>query len=115
VVTSNDAQSTRWPGWRREPELPASLEELQGPLTGEVGLPLRIFWSGGEPGARRWDLGDVDARRSLYEIVLQEGTLEDVRRLINGAELVRIWDRLFLPAWISAAWSPLIASDTSAA
>jgi hypothetical protein len=95
--------------------LPGSLEELQGPLTGEIGLPLRIFWTGADPGARRWDLSDVDARRSLYEIVLQEGTLQDARELINGAELVRIWDRLYLPVWISAAWSPLIASAPSAA
>lgn len=55
------------------------------------------------------------ARRSLYEIVLQEGGLDDVRRRVNGAELVRIWDRLYLPPWIRAAWTSLIAAASPAA
>jgi hypothetical protein len=84
-------------------------------LSGSVGLPLRIFWSGADPESRRWDLADPDSRRSLYEIVLTEGGLEDVRRLVNGAELVRLWDRMYLPPWVRSAWSELIASAPSAA
>ena len=114
-VTSDDARTAPRPGWQRDPDLPASLDELQGPLSGSVGLPLWIFWSGSDPGSVRWDLGDADARRSLYEIVLQEGGLDDARRLINGAELVRIWDRLYLPPWIRKAWEPLIAAAVPAA
>lgn len=114
-MTSSDAQPTRRPGWHRDPELPTSLDELQGPLAGEIGLPLHAFWSGGNPAAARWDLGDPAARRSLYEIVLQEGSLQDIRDLVNGAELVRLWDSLYLPLWIRTAWSPLIQSAPSAA
>jgi hypothetical protein len=113
-VTSSDAQPTR-PGWRCDPVLPASLGELAGPLSGEVGLPLHVFWSGEDPGAVRWDLADADARRSLYEIVLQQGGLDELRSLVNGAELVRLWPALFLPPWVRAAWSELIASAPSAA
>ena len=76
---------------------------------------MRIFWSGIDPQAARWDLADADRRRSLYEIVLQEGGLDDVRRLVNGAELVRIWERLYLPPWIREAWAPLIAEARAAA
>lgn len=114
-MTSDDARTRSRPGWERDPELPASLGELQGPLIGSVGLPLWIFWSGSDPGSIRWDLSDPDRRRSLYEIVLQEGGLDDVRRLVNGSELVRIWDRLYLPSWIRHAWAPLIAEARSAA
>jgi hypothetical protein len=114
AVTSSDVQVPR-PGWRRDPVLPATLAELRGPLAGEVGLPLHLFWSGGDPASVRWDLADPTARRSLYEIVLQQGGLEDLRALVNGAELVRLWPALYLPPWVRAAWSELIASATSAA
>jgi hypothetical protein len=49
-------------------------------------------------------------RRDLYEIVLVEGTLDDVRELINGTELVRLWDQMYLPPWVRSAWRPLIDS-----
>ena len=95
--------------------LPASLNELAGPLSGEVGLPLHVFWSGADPGSARWDLADPAARRSLYEIVLQLGGLDELRSLVNGAELVRLWPTLFLPPWIRDGWSKLIASAPSVA
>jgi hypothetical protein len=114
-VTSSDASPTRQPGWRREPALPKSLDELEGPLAGEVGLSLDTFWSGPDPTSARWDLGNAAARRSLYEIVLQRGSLADVRALINGAELVRLWDALYLPTWVRSAWAPLIDSARPAA
>lgn len=82
---------------------------------GRVGLPLHVFWSGGDPASVRWDLADSAARRSLYEIVLQQGGVEELRALINGPELVRLWPSLYLPRWVRAAWSELIASATSAA
>jgi hypothetical protein len=75
-----------------------------------VGLPARLFWSGPNPRDVRWDLADPTRRRDLYEIVLVEGTLEDVRELINGAELVRLWDQRYLPRWVRSAWRPLIDS-----
>lgn len=114
-MSGDDARARTRPGWQRDPELPRSLDELQGPLTGSVGLPIWIFWSGSDPQSVRWDLADADARRSFYEVVLQEGGLDDVRRLVNGAELVRIWDRLYLPPWIRAAWTSLIAAASPAA
>jgi hypothetical protein len=39
-----------------------------------------------------------------------EGTLDDVRELINGAELLRLWDQIYLPSWVRSAWRPLIDS-----
>jgi hypothetical protein len=47
--------------------------------------------------------------------VLVEGTLDDIRELINGAELVRLWDQMYLPQWVRSVWRPLIDSAGTAA
>lgn len=73
-------------------------DELRGPLQGSIGLPARLFWSGHSPYEVRWDLADAIRRRDFYEIVLVEGTLDDVRELINGGELLRLWDQMYLPS-----------------
>ena len=84
-------------------------------LPGSVDLPARLFWSGRNPREVRWDLADPIRRRDLYEIVLVEGTVDDVRELINGVELVRLWDQMYLPPWVRSAWRPLINSAHTAA
>jgi hypothetical protein len=103
------------PGWVREVPVPETLSELTGALRGKVGLSAQLFWSGPDPRAVRWDLADPARRRDLYEIVLVEGTLADIRELVNGAELVRLWDRMYLPPWVRSAWRPLIDSALTAA
>jgi hypothetical protein len=92
-----------------------SLDELRGALNGLIGLPARLFWSGPDPRGVRWDLSDRDRRRDLYEIVLAEGTLDDLRELVNGVELIRLWDEMYLPPWVRAARRPLIDSARTAA
>jgi hypothetical protein len=99
----------------RDVPTPASLAELRGPLVGLVSLPAQLFWSGPDPRGVRWDLADAARRRDLYEIVLVEGTIEDIRELINGAELVRLWNEMYLPPWVRAAWRALIESAGAAA
>jgi hypothetical protein len=96
------------PGWVRDVAVPLDLEELRGRLSGLVALPARLFWSGPDPRAVRWDLADPLRRRDLYEIALVEGTLDDIRELVNGAELVRLWDQMYLPPWVRTGWQPLI-------
>jgi hypothetical protein len=95
--------------------VPRALDELRGLLTGIVGLPARLFWSGPDPRAVRWDLTDPGRRRDLYEIALVEGTLDDIRHLVNGDALVELWDQMYLPPWVRAAWRPLIDSIWTAA
>jgi hypothetical protein len=112
----SDGKSPRVrPGWVRDVALPYSLDELRGPLEGTVGLPAQLFWSGPNPRAVRWDLTDADRRRDLYEIVIVEGTVDDVRNFVNGVELVNLWDRMYLPPWVRSAWNPLINSARPAA
>lgn len=44
----------------------------------------------------------------MYELVLREGSADDVLRFIDGALLVDFWDELVLPRELRAAWAPLI-------
>ncbi|MGH3788237.1 MAG: hypothetical protein ACRDRG_17205 [Pseudonocardiaceae bacterium] len=114
-MSGNAAPGKRRPGSVRDVPVPHALDELRGPLQGTVGLPARLFWSGPNPREVRWDLADPIRRRDLYEIVLVEGTPDDVRELINGTELVRLWNQMYLPPWVRPAWRPLINSAGTAA
>jgi len=95
--------------------VPGSLGELLGPLEGVARLPARLFWSGPDPRSVRWDLSDRTRRRDLYEIVLVKGTLDDIRLLVNGPELVCLWDEMYLPPWVREAWRPLVEPGDVAA
>ena len=70
--------------------LPRSLDELRGPTSGAVQLPLRLYWIGPDPQAIEWWLDKPADCRWLYEIVLREGTVDDVRELVDGVTLVRV-------------------------
>jgi hypothetical protein len=100
---------------RRPEPVPGSLGELRGRLDGVVSLPGRLFWSGPDPRTVRWDLSDRRRRRDLYEIVLVKGTLDDICALVNGPELIRLWDDMYLPPWVCAAWRPLVEAGDAAA
>lgn len=103
------------PGWIRDVPVPHALTELHGPTTGAIGLPTTLFWSGPHPRDVRWDVTDLDRRRDLYEIVLVEGTLDDIVRLIDGPALVEVWDRMYLPHRVRSAWRALIDNSRAAA
>ncbi|GAA1275736.1 hypothetical protein GCM10009609_43450 [Pseudonocardia aurantiaca] len=77
-----------------------------------VTLPLHVNWS--EPD-RRFDMRDRAQRSRVYEIVLREGTPEDVLVYIDGVLLVEVWDDLVLPRDVRAAWAPVIEQAATAA
>ena len=56
------------------------------------------------------DLRDRRQRARVYEIVLREGTADDVLAYIDGVLLVDLWDELVLPRDVRAAWEPLVAA-----
>jgi hypothetical protein len=95
--------------------VPGSLGELRGPLQGIASLPAWWFWSGPDPRSVRWDLSDRRRRRDLYEIVLVKGTLDDICELVNGPELAALWEEMYLPPWVRAAWSSLVDPGNVAA
>jgi transcriptional regulator with XRE-family HTH domain len=73
-----------------------------------VVLPLLLNWS---DTGRSFDMRERRARAWVYEIVLREGTPEDVLRYIDGALLADLWDELVLPIAIRDAWAPLVAGE----
>jgi transcriptional regulator with XRE-family HTH domain len=70
-----------------------------------VRLPLQLNWS--QPG-REFDLSDRRQRARVYEIVLRDGTGEDIWDYIDGALLVDLWQDLVLPAQLRREWQPLV-------
>lgn len=70
--------------------------------TGRVRLPFTVYWSGSSPA---FDLDDRRDRAYVYQVVLREGTDDDVRRFIDVDELIRLWDDLWLPRRVRAVWA----------
>jgi transcriptional regulator with XRE-family HTH domain len=70
-----------------------------------VRLPLHLNWS--QPG-REFDLADRRQRGRVYEIVLREGTGQDIAHYVDGALLADIWPELILPTQVRQEWQPLI-------
>lgn len=70
---------------------------------GLVHLPLWVEWSGEDP--LTYDLDDPVDRDRVYEIVLREGTDDDVRRFIDVGVLADRWDLLVLPPRVRRAWT----------
>jgi hypothetical protein len=67
-----------------------------------VELPLEVHWSF---PFRSFDLDDDHDRLFVYETVLRQGNASHVRRFIDVDELLEIWDQLYLPPHIEAAWA----------
>ncbi len=71
-----------------------------------VQLPIHLNWSDRD---RRFDLRDGQQRARVYEIILREGTADDVLTYIDGALLLDLWEELVLPKEVRAAWDDVIA------
>jgi hypothetical protein len=90
--------------------VPESLAELDGPtVTGRVRLPLHLDWS----SSREYDLDDPTDRARVYEIVLREGTLDDLRTYVDPTVLADALQRMFLPSAIAEAWRALLDAEPS--
>jgi hypothetical protein len=79
----------------------ADLDDLRGPVSGTVELPVRLFWN----PDRTFDVGKPFMLRWMYENVLREASRpEDLRTYLNGAMLARVWRELHLPKGVRRAW-----------
>lgn len=112
IAVSTTTLGPRRGGWDRPVASPDALEDLDGPITGTVQLPLHAYSSGAGPG-RVFDLGKVAECIELYQIVLTDGTREDLCGYINHAELLRLWRRLWLPEHVRRVWEPLLGVAAS--
>jgi transcriptional regulator with XRE-family HTH domain len=78
---------------------------------GEVVLPLHLNWS--VPG-KVFALRDRRQRARLYEVLLREGSPEDLVRYLDGVLLVDAWPELVLPRAVRDTWQPLIDATVRA-
>lgn len=78
------------------------LADLHGPTTGEVELPLRLYWSTPD---HKFDLASSDMLGWLYQTVLREASRpEDLTTYLNADILVSLWPHLHLPKGVRQAW-----------
>ena len=95
-----------WTNGRRPYAVPSRLWRLPIDQTFRVLKPgFHLWWSGPSP---RFDLADRSERSGAYELVLREGTPDDIASVIDGAMLVDAWYDLILPAELRQAWQHLI-------
>ena len=80
---------------------PETLDELTGPATGVVELPVTLEWS----ERRTYDLSVVSDRRLMYERVVREAmTVDALRGYLNRALLVAAWPSMYLPRRVRSSW-----------
>ena len=92
------------------------LADLQGPASGTVTLPLRLYWS---PAGRVFDLDDPFLLRSMYQVVLREAIrAEELTGYLNRDMLLAVWRDLYLPKGVRRAWEerhPVLRAATAPA
>jgi hypothetical protein len=81
--------------------VPASLDDLRGPESGVVELPVRLYWS----GSRRFDLTDPHQAADMCEAVLDvAATAGDITAYLNAGLLIRTWPVLGMNRAKRDAW-----------
>jgi hypothetical protein len=90
-------------GWTRPVAVPADVDDSRlVKARGVIELPPHVSWSGPRI---QWNMADRRQRARVYEIVLSEGTEDDVRRFIDVDQLVELWDDLWLAPHVRQAWA----------
>jgi hypothetical protein len=81
--------------------IPASLDNLCGPASGVVELPVRLYWS----GSRQFDLADPHQAADVCEAVLDTAaTADDIAHFLNADLLIRVWPVLGMSRAKRDAW-----------
>lgn len=81
-------------------DAPTRLDELQGPRSGQLELPLNVYWG----PAYTFDLANESDMVEVYEATLREGRAVDQMELLNRDVLVAIWPELVLPVRVRDLW-----------
>ena len=90
-------------GWTRPVSTPADVNDPRlVKASGVIVLPRHVAWSGPR---KQWNLDDRRQRSQVYEIVLTEGTDDDVRWFVDVDELIALWDDLWLSPHVRRAWA----------
>ena len=81
-------------------------------MGGVVALPFHLYWSDDNS---HFDLSKRARLRSMYQIVLTEGTTADVVAFVNRDLLLSVWDELWLSRAVHEAWDNWVQAHRYAA
>ena len=70
--------------------------------------------SGAARSTLSFDLRDRQQRSQCYEILLVDGTPDELATWVDGLFLVELWDDLVLPRTIRLQWQPVIETALDA-
>jgi hypothetical protein len=81
--------------------VPGRLDDLRGPGSGMVELPVHLYWS----GSRQFDLADPHQAAALCDAVLDTAATADVlARYLNADLLIQAWPVLGMNRVKRDAW-----------
>lgn len=78
--------------FRRPIVIPESLDELRGPASGLMEIPISVMWASQQLYVL--DAGDDEACADVYSEALGTATLEELRMIINKNTLLRVWPKM---------------------
>jgi transcriptional regulator with XRE-family HTH domain len=106
IVEVSEPIMWSWTTGRRPYAVPSRLWRLSLREAFRILTPgIHLWWSG---PVLRLDLADRPDRARAYELVLREGSPDDIRSTVDGALLIDTWPDLVLPAELRRAWQPVI-------
>ncbi|MBT2515655.1 hypothetical protein [Arthrobacter sp. ISL-30] len=81
--------------------VPDTLDDLHGPASGIVELPIHLDWG---PNSR-YLVDDDGSCSALYQLTLQNsGSIEEICGILNADRLTELWPSLRLPDRCRQAW-----------
>lgn len=81
--------------------VPNALDDLHGPASGTVELPLHLDWG----PERTYQVNDDGSCSALYQLTLQNsGSIEEICRIVHPARLTALWPTMMLPARCRQLW-----------
>lgn len=81
---------------------PDSLDDLAGPYEGTVFLPHHLHWATSD--GVTVDIGTLAGRQEAYSAAMEEGTVEDICRIVNLQHLLADWPHLFWSLALRQVW-----------
>ena len=96
----------------RSSKPPINWDRSTGPTAGSVELPFHLYWSDDN---NRFNLDKRARLRSLYQIVLTEGSADDIRTYLNRDVLLDVWDELWLSPAVHSEWDDWVRQQRDAA
>jgi hypothetical protein len=105
-VTASSAASAAGQRHLRPVAVPDSLDDLKGPGSGVVELPITLFWSRPD---RKFNLDDRYQAIDMYLSVLDRGNVDELASYLNGKLLVELWPDLHLTRAKRLPWQARFA------